>query len=142
MTTGDDVPDGFREVERGGPFFMAMGPIYRRDDGDKVVLGLRLRGQHANLHGNAHGGMLATFADGAFYDNMMVGRGRDQQVVTAAMTMDFLSAARVGEWLEAHVHVHRRGKLLSVADCLLKVGERPVLRASATFVQPPRPTPH
>jgi len=139
MTDHPQVPEGFREVVRGGPFFMAMAPVFRRDDGNRLVLGLYIRPQHANAHGNAHGGMLTTLADGALYDNLMLNRSQAEQIVTASMSIDFLSAARVGDWLEAHVHVHRRGRLLSVADCLLKVSERSVLRVSATFVQPPVP---
>jgi len=139
MTNRLEVPAGFREVVRGGPFFMAMAPVFCRSDGNSLVLGLHVRPQHVNSHGNAHGGMLTTLADGALYDNLMLSRGQAEQIVTTSMSIDFLSAARIDDWLEAHVHVHRRGRLLSVADCLLKVGERSVLRVSATFIQPPIP---
>jgi uncharacterized protein (TIGR00369 family) len=132
-----DVPEGFLPVKRGGHFFMTLAPVYRRDTGDSIVLGLRIAEHHGNSHGNAHGGMLVTLADGALYDNLMLGRPADRQLVTVNMSVDFISAARVGDWLEAHVHVHRRGQLLGFADCILSTAGRTVLRTSATFVQPP-----
>jgi len=131
------IPPGFEPVSRGGTFFAHLAPVYRRVDGDALVLALRVGPQHANAHGNAHGGMLMTLADGALHDNLLPGRAPGARIVTVSMSVDFLSPARVGDWLEAHVGVHRRGALLSVADCLLRVGERRVLRASATFAQPP-----
>jgi len=137
MTKTYVAPAGFALVERGGPFFTQIAPVYQRRLEGRVILGLHVDPKHANSHGNAHGGMLMTLADGAFYDNIMLEREAGDRIVTANMSADFLSAARVGDWLEAHVTVHRRGKLLSFADCLLKVGERVVLRANATFVKPP-----
>lgn len=130
----DTIPPGFEPVQRGGQFFMQMSPVYRLQLDDRVVLGVRIAARHGNAHGNAHGGMLMTLADGAFYDNIMLGRDPGDRIVTTNMAADFVSAARVGDWVEAHVTVHRRGRLLSFADCLLKVGERIVLRANATFV--------
>ena len=137
MSDTEPVPLGFEPVDRGGPFFMQMAPVYRKRLDTGVVLGLRVAPKHGNSHGNAHGGMLMTMADGAFFDNIMLQREAADRIVTANMSADFMSAARVGDWLEAHVTVHRRGKLLSFADCLIKVGDRVVLRANATFVKPP-----
>ena len=144
MTTGNDaprleeaIPIGFEPVVRGGPFFAHLGTVYRRIDGDAITLALRIGPQHANEQGNAHGGMLVTLTDGALHDNLRQGREAGARIVTVNMSVDFLSPARQGDWLEAHVSVHRRGALMSVADCLLRVGERRVLRATATFVQPP-----
>jgi uncharacterized protein (TIGR00369 family) len=132
----DDIPAGFAPVVRGGPFFAHLAPMYRREDGDAIVLALRVGRRHSNMSGIAHGGMLMTLADGALNDNLLHGRP-GVRIVTTNMSVDFLSPARMGDWLEAHVTVHRRGALLNVADCLLRVGERRGLRASATFVQPP-----
>jgi uncharacterized protein (TIGR00369 family) len=129
------VPPGFEAVTRGGPFFMALAPVYRRISGQALVLGLHIDVKHANAHGNAHGGMLTTVADGALHDNLVRGRGPDARIVTVSMSVDFLSPARVGDWLEAHVTVTRQGRSLCFADCLLRVGERAVLRASAVFAQ-------
>lgn len=137
MSGNLDLPEGFASVTRGGPFFMTLAPVYRRIDADTVVLAVRVEEKHANSDGNAHGGMLVTMADGALYDNLMRGRAPGARIVTVNMSVDFLSPARVGDWLEAHVSINRQGQLLGFADCLLRVGERRVLRASGTFVQSP-----
>jgi acyl-coenzyme A thioesterase PaaI-like protein len=57
------------------------------------------------------------------------------------MTADFLSSAREGDWLEAHVVITRVGQRLAYASCDLKVGERHVLRSSAVFAFVERPLP-
>ena len=57
------------------------------------------------------------------------------------MTADFLSGARVGDWLEAHVTITRLGKRLAYANCDLRVGDRHVLRSSAVFAVVDRPAP-
>ena len=36
-------------------------------------------------------------------------------------------------WVEAHVEILKQGRRLGFAECRLKVGERLILRASATF---------
>jgi len=53
--------------------------------------------------------------------------------VTVNLSLDYLAAARVGEWLEAHVTPRRLGKQLAFGDCVLRVGEREVLRATGIF---------
>ncbi|MBP7565338.1 MAG: PaaI family thioesterase [Burkholderiaceae bacterium] len=131
------IPPGFEPVVRGGAFFAHLAPVYRRIDGDARVLAVRIGAQHGNEHGNAHGGMLVTLADGALHDNLLRGRAPGARIVTINLCADFLSPARVGDWLEAHVSIQRQGRQLGVADCLLRVGERRVLRASATFMEPP-----
>ncbi len=130
------VPPGFEPVERGGPYFMMMAPAYRRIDADEcIVLGLPIDGRHTNMHGNAHGGMLVTLADGALHDNLIRGRARGVRIATVHMSVDFLGPVRQGDWLEAHVRVTRQGRNLCFAECELRVGERAVLRAGGVFAE-------
>lgn len=128
-----------------GPWFHALGPVYLREETDgRLTLGLRLAPCHGNILGIAHGGMLLTFADSAIGVNL----GRAQQrrdprqaIVTASLSSDFLSAARIGDWLEARVTVRKSGRQLAFGECLLVVGERAILRASAVFSVIDRPLP-
>jgi len=115
------VPPGYAALERGGAWFRALGPLYQRqaDDGT-VIVAVRVSASHANVMGIAHGGMLMTLADGAMGINLNLLR--------------FLSAAQVGDWLEAHTRIRRNGKRLAFVECTLKVGEREVLHASGTFL--------
>lgn len=134
------VPDGFTPLKRGGPYFSQLGPLYhRRDERDRVVLALRVGPEHTNMVGITHGGMLMTFADGALGINLSIAKGKPRSSVTVHLSSDFLSSARPGDWLEAHVEIRRMGARLSFADCELRVGDRVCLRASGVFatITPP-----
>jgi len=142
-TASDTIPEGYRPLHHGGPYFRALGAIYIRPhaDGRGGVVALRIAPHHLNVQGVTHGGMLTTVADGALGINIAMARGRRQAQVTVSLTADFLSGARVGEWLEAHVTVTRMGRNLAYANCDLRVGERHVLRSSAVFAFVDRPLP-
>ena len=136
------VPAGFEPLVAGGPYFRALGPVFRRPlDGGGVVVALRLAESHLNVQGFAHGGMLTTLADGALGINIALARGRRGGQVTVSLTADFLSSARLGEWLEARVTVTRIGQTLAYASCDLWAGSRQVLRSSAVFAFVDRPMP-
>ncbi len=130
------VPAGFERIAHGGPYFAALGPVYGKPvpgvDG-LVVLGLRVQDKHTNVLGVTHGGMLATVADCALGMNVFLTRRPQQSMVTVSLTTDYLSSAKPGDWLEAHVTVRRQGARLAFAECLLQVDERVILRASGVF---------
>ncbi len=136
LPTEDDVPppEGFQRMALPvGPFFALLGPIYhRRADDGSTIFALRLKRIHTNILGIPHGGMLVTFADGALGLNLAL-RRPGQPMVTVNLTTDFLAAAHIGDWLEAQVTIHKEGSRLSFADCVLRVGERKILRASGVF---------
>jgi acyl-coenzyme A thioesterase 13 len=154
MTTPCNPPEGYVPIDGPtGPYFAALGPVYWREarndtehgtGNGTLNLGLRLKEQHNNILGIPHGGMLLTFADGAIGVNL--GRAQHRRdpsraIVTASLTSDFLGAARQGDWLEALVTVRKTGRQLSFGECLLVVGARPILRASAVFSTVERPAP-
>ena len=136
------VPEGFRRLQLPSPYMTLVGPLYmRRREGEPAVIAVRVSSQHLNIQGVVHGGMLTTLADSALGINISLARGRRGGQVTVSMTADFLSGAREGDWLEAHVLVTRVGQRLAYASCDLKVGERHVLRSSAVFAFVDRPLP-
>ncbi len=129
-----DIPAGFTLVERGGPFFQSIGPVYINEGvAMQRILGLRIQPMHTNMQGIAHGGMLMTLADGALNTNLSLHYPKSTNLVTVSMNTQFLSSARVGDWLEASVQITRAGRSLSFADCSLQAGQRTVLRANAVF---------
>jgi uncharacterized protein (TIGR00369 family) len=134
------VPAGYTPLDTGGPYFRALGPMFarRRDDG-LLVVALRVGPSHLNMQGVAHGGMLSTLADGALGINIALARGVRGPQATVSLTMDFVSAARLGDWLEAEVTVTRMGRTLAYASCALTVAAKPVLRSSAVFAFLQRP---
>ena len=54
-------------------------------------------------------------------------------LTTASVTTDFAGSAKVGDWVEAHVDVHRLGRRLAFANCYLVCNEQRIVHASAVF---------
>jgi uncharacterized protein (TIGR00369 family) len=137
---GTPVPEGFAPLDFGGAYFRALGPLHSRrlDDGGLLVA-LRIDERHLNIQGFAHGGMLATLADGVLGLNIAIARRQRGAHVTVSMTADYLSSARLGDWLEARVTITRLGRRMAYANCDLHVGSRHVLRSSAVFAFVDRP---
>ena len=136
------IPEGYRRLQAGGPYFRLLGPVYTRAGASgTAILALRVAKNHLNIQGVTHGGMLTTLADTALGINLALARGRRGGQVTVSLTADFLSGAREGDWLEAHVVITRMGRQLAYASCDLKVGDRHVLRSSAVFAVVDRPLP-
>lgn len=134
------VPEGFVPLDFGGPYFRALGGLHgRRLDGGSLLVALRIDERHLNIQGFAHGGMLVTLADGALGLNIAMARGQRGAQVTVSMTADYLSSARLGDWLEARVTITRIGRRMAYANCDLHVGSRHVLRSSAVFAFVDRP---
>jgi uncharacterized protein (TIGR00369 family) len=129
------VPDGFEPCTGPlGPFMSSLGGLHQRPGPDGTLcLGLRLLPSHANIQGNAHGGMLVTLVDAALGINLGRLRTPPQSQVTVSLNTDFVSPGRIGDWLEAHVTVRKIGRRLAFGDCLLQAGERLVLHASGVF---------
>jgi uncharacterized protein (TIGR00369 family) len=135
------VPEGFRPIQRGGPFLSALGPLYVKTGGPAPIIGLRVEEKHLNTRGIAHGGMLVTLADSALGIVLATTRTPPQPMVTVNLSTDFVSAAHDGDWIEAHVDVVKIGARLAFANCYLVVGSRRILRASGVFalVPPAKP---
>src|SRR5690606_25945414 len=111
------------------PYIAHLGPMFqRKDENGLMVIGLRIGEAHLNLHGKAHGGMLAVLIDNAFGYNIAL--ARQQPVVTAHLSIDYLEAVALGDWLEAHVRLTKSGGRLCFAECILMVGDREMVRAN------------
>ena len=123
------IPSGFVPYVSISPYIAHLGVMYQREgEGGMVVLALRVGAAHLNLHGKAHGGMLAVLIDNALGYNLSL--ARQQPVVTAHLSIDYLEAVEPGDWLEAHVRLTKSGGRLCFAECILKVGERAMVRSS------------
>jgi uncharacterized protein (TIGR00369 family) len=107
----------------------SLGDVYLREsDG---TMALTVTDEHSNLHGIAHGGLLATLADCAL--GSFVARQSGRSVVTVQMSLDYMNAVRAGDWLEAHVQIDKQGRRLIYGSVRLKSGDRVMLKASAVF---------
>jgi len=134
VSEAEDIPQGFKALQRGSSRFLSMlGPLYAKDEGNGVVIGLRIDERHLNTRGVAHGGMLVTLADSALGIVIAMSRTPAHPMATVNLTADFADVARAGDWVEARVDVQKMGKRLAFANCHLWVGERRILRASGIF---------
>jgi uncharacterized protein (TIGR00369 family) len=112
-------------------FVQFCGGVYVHDR--RPIVAVRIRSEHLNSVQIAHGGFLATVADTAFGVILRRALGSESLYITVNLNIDYLGAVREGDWLEAHVDVLKSGSSFANASCLLKVGDRLVLRASGVF---------
>ena len=61
----DPAAHGWEEVVKHTAFGDLVGPIWRREDGERLRFGFVVAPKHLNRAGNLHGGMLMTLADQA-----------------------------------------------------------------------------
>jgi uncharacterized protein (TIGR00369 family) len=135
------VPEGFQVLDWRRGFGRQIGPLYRRVEKGRVTLGFHVDEHHTNGMGNAHGGMLMTFADMAW--GQIVSVEMSAFWVTVRLTCDFLSSARLGEWVEGGGEVLRReGDLFAIRGRIWS-GERTLITGTGLFKalesRPPRP---
>jgi acyl-coenzyme A thioesterase 13 len=111
-----------------------IGPLYTRGKGAERVLGLRAERKHCNMRGTVHGGILATLADITIGYSLAFSTEPPTAAVTTNLTLDFLSSAREGEWLEAAVEFHKLGSRVAFGNCYITRGAERIVRASAVFL--------
>ena len=121
---------GWEAVDDPG-FIGLVGPIVRRSCGVHDEYGFVAEPKHANLNDVVQGGMLMTFADRAFGRTAWQAAGR--RVATVQFDMQFVSAARIGEFVETRPEVVRRTSALVFVRGTLRAGTRIVGMASGVW---------
>lgn len=131
-TQTSTIPGGFTVLPWHRGFGRMVGPLYEKTNADgSYVRGFRVEEHHVNGMGNAHGGMLMTFADMAW--GHVVSAGADHWWVTVRLSCDFLSSPALGEWVEG------TGEIIGERDSLYTVrgriwsGERMLMTGTGTF---------
>ncbi|MFO1329189.1 MAG: PaaI family thioesterase [Rubrivivax sp.] len=132
-----DAPDGWRPHDRSSPLTEPWEPLFARDQPRALQLGLRVRRAHCNSRGLAHGGLIAALADNAMgLSAAVVARAEGIEVrapVTVSLALDYIDAAREGDWLEVRPQVLKVGRTLGFVECHVCSGDRLLARGSATF---------
>ncbi|MBG6286381.1 PaaI family thioesterase [Pseudomonas nitroreducens] len=129
-------PEGFQPLQRRNPLLDLLGPFLVRGEGDSLEVGLLLDERHTNSRGGVHGGILATLADIGMGYAMAFSGQPPQPLVTASLTLDYVSSAQVGDWLSIRLLHSRRGRQMAFANALLSVDDKVVAQASAVFAVP------
>ncbi len=126
------VPADYQRLDAPPGFVRQIGGFHVHPQ--RPVLGLRITPGHLNSIGVAHGGLLATLADTAFGVLLKRMLSLPASPPTVNLSLDYLSPAREGDWVEAEVELHRAGQRLVNASCMLRADGRALVRASGVFV--------
>ncbi len=123
-------------------FIEHVGPIWERRDADGTRYGFVAHPKHANLLGVVQGGMLMTFADRALGLRAWEA-AEGAPCVTIQFEMQFLSSARIGEFIELRPEVVRHTASLVFLRGVLTADSRSVAAASGIWKRvrrtPPSP---
>lgn len=133
--------EGFAPLFRTSPFLDTAGPFFYKPQGSGFVIGLRVEDKHTNTSGTLHGGLVATLADIATGYVTSLSQTPPLQMVTASLSVDYVGAAKKGDWVEAHVSIVKTGRRLAFANTRIRVGNDPVASARAVFLVLATPSP-
>ena len=135
--TSPAPPEGFQPHFRPSPFTAPWEPLFSRVTDDKVVIGLYLREPHCNSRGMVHGGLIATLCDNAMglscHQILKQTRQDFSGLVTVNLSTDFVSTARLGQWMEVDTVAINIGGSLAFTSCETRAGDDLIAKASATF---------
>lgn len=128
-----DPPEGYRLLPTGPGFNLLMGPLWGRVEGPRLVLGMRVSQRHINPHQTCHGGVLSVFADFMAYAVQHEADEKNTLTPTVSTTIDFMSPAVLGDWLEGRCELLQQTRNLLFCQTVARVGDRPVFRSSSIF---------
>lgn len=128
---GFEIPEGYVALDWRRGFGRQIGPLYRRPHGDGFSMGFRVEEHHTNGMKNAHGGMLMSFADMAW--GSVVSFETSSYWVTVRLTIDFLSSAHIGDWVEGEGVTLSREDELYIVRGRIWSGERTLLTGTGMF---------
>ncbi|MFN3863172.1 MAG: PaaI family thioesterase [Erythrobacter sp.] len=128
------IPSGFEQarftpgfLDHGGPYW--LGPVVA----GVRVMGLCIMPHHINYQDAAHGGVMATFADVALSHAVHDAERPRLSPSTVTLTVNYLSGARLGDWLEARVSIDRLGGRTAYASGGIWRGDEQVATMSGVF---------
>jgi len=130
------IPAGFTRLPEGLGYTDTLQPCYRRISDAGVSFGLVVAQQHCNVMGICHGGVLSTLADIAAATGVNQASGRGAGSPTINLALDFVSAGKLGHWLQAdvlQVDVKRR---FGFSSGLIRGPGGVVARFNGTFYLP------
>ena len=127
------IPEGFELHVRRSPLTAPWEPIYCKRTSDAVILGVRLAEPHTNSRGLAHGGFITALADNAMGRSCGLKLDGKTRLLTASLAVDFISSARIGQWVAFETEVIKVGRTLCFAQCFVTADGERCARANGTF---------
>lgn len=131
-------PDGFAPHFRKSPVTDPWEPLYSRVMADRVVIGFHVRGAHTNSRGMLHGGLITALADNAMGLSCVqvltaAGRKPEAGLVTVSLAIDFIGAAKLGQWIAVDTQYVKTGGTLCFAQAFVTADGDVIARADARF---------
>ncbi|MCF8709420.1 PaaI family thioesterase [Rhizorhapis sp. SPR117] len=128
-------PDGFAPLRLEG-FIADNGPVFGKRQADgSIVVGCRIMPNMCNPSQVVHGGWVASLFDIALplASRSVTPELNDHFFLTINLTVDYLSGARLGDWIELRARCLRRTKRMMFTDALMTVGDEIMARGSGVF---------
>ncbi len=101
--------------------------------------GMHVLKTHLNTLDIMHGGLMAAVCD-AVLGHAAV-RYAQEGTVTLSLSMDFLQAARLGDWIRIEIRITRKTRRILFCDGIVSNGDQPLVRTNATFYLSGKPPP-
>ena len=125
-SSSDIVPAGFDEVAEGFGFADSLRPFYQKVLERQAIFGIVVERKHANTMNILHGGVIMTLADVVSARNIWMQLDPVRGTPTISINFNFVSAVKVGGWVEAHMtrvelkknFAFTQGELLSEERCV------------------------
>lgn len=126
--------DGW-EAKTSDGFTGMVGPFWFRGEGNNKTAGLLIEERHCNTHiGTLHGGVVATFADIGLGSAVAQAMGEQRfGCVTVSLQTQFVSVARLGEFIVCTPEIVRHAKDLVFIRGLIKTGEKTIASADGIW---------
>ena len=131
--TGGAVPPDFLAADMQG-FVGLNGGFLRREQGEQVSFGFVAQDRHCNPFGLVHGGWLSTLADLQMLMQAAHGSGLPTaKLVTVSLSVNYLGAARAGDWVESRAVIARQTRTLVFVEGRAFTPARPVIGMNGIY---------
>ena len=127
------IPDGYEPMQWTRGFGRQIGPLYQKTGpGETYARAFLVSEHHTNGMMNCHGGMLMAFADTAF-GHAVSARKKDHYWVTVRLLTDFISAAKLGDFVEGTARVVGVDDDLYTVEGRIWCGDRTIMIGTGIF---------
>jgi len=131
-------PEGFAPHFRKSPVTDPWEPLFSRVLGDRVMIGFHVREAHTNSRGMLHGGLIAALTDNAMGLSCVAvltaaGHKPAGGLVTVSLAIDYVGAAKLGQWVAVDTQYVKTGKTLCFAQAFVMADGEVIARADAKF---------
>lgn len=127
------IKEGWTPWPNPSPFVKALGPLYVRPQGPHLAFRIRIRPEHANSGGHAHGGFLATLADIWLGYNVNHLLPKAARFVTSNLNISYLRIGALGQVLDSQIDRIKLGSKLHHASGVILCDGKEVAAMTATF---------